>query len=151
MFLPSHRYVELSIFVECSLYTSQFLFIKYFSSFFLNFSPEQNLYLTFSRLRRLHNLPFLHIPMCRLTRNFHLPRLKKLNELYPIFYHGELAINYVSQWKIIPIFSFLNFDFLITRLSLSLAFPFTFTSAPRSSQWQQHLWSNTPKKTRKIV
>lgn len=54
------------------------------------FFAEQNLYLTFSRLRRWPNRrPFLHIPLCRLTRSFHLPRRRKLNESFHIYSRGK--------------------------------------------------------------
>lgn len=150
------------------MFVSQSLFINsnlsyLFASSSCNFSPEQNLYLTFSRLRRLRNLPFLHILECHLTKSFHHPRLKKLNELFPIFFHGKfngwswtkifslrLTLNYVSalhKWKIIPIFSFLNFDFLIIRLSFSYTSP----SVSRSSSRQKYFYMMKHQAEREIV
>lgn len=113
------------------MYVSQYLFINSFR----NFSPEQNLYLTFSRLRRLQNLPLLHIRLCRLTRSFHLPRLKKLNELFPIYYHGKLeglkgTINYLSSFVVGAQMknhsNFLASELWFPYQSTRLRFPYTF-------------------------
>lgn len=57
---------------------------------------EQNLYLTFCRLKRLH-LPVPHFRLWvvmvvkrKLMKNLHHLRLKKQSELFQIYYHGKL-------------------------------------------------------------
>lgn len=61
---------------------------------------EQNLYLTFCRLKRLH-LPVPHfrrlwvvmVVMWKLMKNLHHLRLKKQSELFQIYYHGKFAMS----------------------------------------------------------
>mgnify|MGYP003507315827 FL=1 len=135
------------IFVECrvSLYISQLylsIWIENLNIFFISFTfaislsilllAEQNLYLTFCRLKRLH-LPVPHFRLWvvmvvkrKLMKNLHHLRLKKQSELFQIYYHGKFAMcmtMWQRKWtrklrfrrneKLFQFSHTLNFDFLI--------------------------------------
>ena len=90
----------------CSFHVSHHsrIYLKWKFIFFLLSLAEQNLYLTFCRLKRLH-LPIPHfqphwammmVKESSLMKNFRLPRLKKRSELYQIYCHGKF---FLCMWE----------------------------------------------------